>query len=146
MAVLKIDTFLGDGEGQGLLKKVKQSLTNLCGHAHGSDGTYLTAPKALKTDRDMLRENWREIWQATTIQYDDNETGASINHKTKIITLGAFFLKPAHKVIDIQKVILHEFLHIALDIEWRDAHHGQIEQVIKYNLGYPGDANPFGTD
>ena len=146
MAVLKVETFPGDGEGQALLKKVRQSLTSLCGHGHGKDGTYLTAPRALRTERDMLRENWRDIWKATAIQYDDNETGASVNHRTNIIKLGAFFLKPDHKAKDIEKVILHEFLHISLDMEMREFHHGQIEQVIKYNLGYPGDANPFGTD
>ncbi len=35
MAILKVDTFPGDGEGKALLKKVRQSLTNLCGHGHG---------------------------------------------------------------------------------------------------------------
>ena len=146
MAVLMIDTFPRDGEGSELLKKVRQSLTNLCGHGHASDGTYLTAPRQLDADRDMLRDDYREIWKDTTIQFKGDETGASVNMKTKEIRLGDFFLKPSHKVLDIQKVILHEYLHLALNIEMREFHHSQMTQIITYNLHYPGDANPFGTD
>jgi hypothetical protein len=146
MAVLKVETFPGDDEGTGLLKKVRQALTNLSGHGHANDGTYLTPPKGLDADRDMLRDDWRDIWKATVIQYDEKEAGASANMKTKVIQLGGFFLKPTHKVMDIQKVLLHEYLHLALNIEMREFHHSQMTQIITYNLGYPGDANPFGTD
>jgi hypothetical protein len=146
MATLMVGTFPADDEGRGLLRKVRQSLTNLCGQGHGNDGTYTSAPRRLNAERDMLRENYREIWKEVTIQYSADETGASVNHRTKIISIGGFFLRPSHKVLDIQKVLLHEFLHLAIDMEMREFHHGQIEQIIKYNLGYEGDANPFGTD
>ena len=145
MAVLKAETFPTDSDGAGLLKKVKQGLTNLSGHGPAKDGTYLSPPHGLDADRDMLRDDYRDIWRGTTIQYKDDETGASVNIPNKLISLGGFFLRPSHKVLDIQKVILHEYLHLVLTVS-SEFQHSQMTQVITYNLGYPGDANPFGTD
>lgn len=146
MAVLDVNSFPTDSEGVGLLRKVRSALTSLSGHGHAKDGTYLTAPKGLNADRDMLRENYREIWKAVTVKYNQDESGASVNHKTRIISIGGFFLRPSHTMLDIKKVLLHEFLHLAIDMEMREFHHGQITQIIQFNLGYPGDPNPFGTD
>jgi hypothetical protein len=58
------------------------------------------------------------------------------------IKIGPFFLDGRFKTLDLEKVILHEFLHEAIAISWKAAHHGQIDQIIQYNLEYPGAPNP----
>jgi hypothetical protein len=42
----------------------------------------------------------------------------------------------------IEKVLLHEFLHLVVDAP-RVLHHGKIDSIIKRKL--PGDPNPLGT-
>lgn len=139
MAILLINTFKTK-EQKVLLKKVRLALKNLCGHGHSREGSYLTAPRKLRLDRDFLKENYKEIWKHCTIRFDPQEKGASIRGK-KDIHIGPFFLQPRFTVMDVEKIILHEFLHAALDISMEDAHHGLIYQVIKENIKYPGPAN-----
>ena len=40
MAILKFDTFPADTEGAGLLKKVRQAMTNLSGHGQPKTGPF----------------------------------------------------------------------------------------------------------
>ncbi len=142
MATVDFQTFPTDSEGIELQSKVRKALTHLCGHGLSKENVILTAPPKLNAERDQLRENYRDIWRVVVIEYDENEAGASAWYKTKKIRLGPLFLRPFFKVMDVEKVLLHEFLHLALDVSDEKFHHGFIEQIIKYNIGYPGDANP----
>ena len=63
--------------------------------------------------------------------------------KTYRIRLGPFFLRPSIKVVDMEEVILHEFLHVALDIKDRQFHHGLMTQILKYEIGYKEDSAIF---
>ena len=159
MAYLFPDSFLARAgghpvhNGERLLSNVKQALGTLTG-TPGKPAVkdrrraieYAGAPQKLRTERDFLKSHWKELWKDCVIAFDREEAGASVNMRTGRIALGPFFLKPNFKVADIEKVILHEFLHIALDIEMRAAHHSMMEQVIIYNLGYSRPANPAGVD
>ena len=143
MATLLTGTFPTDREGRRLLRKIKLALTNICGHGVSRKGIILTAPRKLKQDRDNLKSDYKEIWKKCTIEYDPEETGASVLMKSFKIRLGPFFLKPIIKVKDLEEVILHEFLHVALDIKDRQFHHGLMTQILKYNIGYKEDSNIF---
>ena len=143
MAMLLMDTFPKDKEGSALLRKVKLAIANICGHGVSRKGVVLTAPKKLKPGRDNLKADYKEIWKKCTIEFDENETGASVIMKTYRIRLGPFFLRPMIKVTDMEEVILHEFLHVALDIKDRQFHHGFMTQILKYNMGYKEDSAIF---
>ena len=143
MAKLLTETFPSDAEGAVLLRKVKLALANICGHGVSEKGVILTAPRKLNAERDNLKPEYREIWKKCTIEYDPEETGASVLMKTYRIKLGPFFLRPMIKVKDLEEVLLHEFLHVALDIEDRQFHHGFMTQILKYNIGYKEDSSIF---
>ena len=143
MATLKTKTFPGDKEGRALLRKVKRAIANICGHGVSKKGVVLSAPKKLKSGRDNLKSDYKEIWKKCTIEFDENETGASVLMKTFRIRLGPFFLRPSIKIVDMEEVILHEFLHVALDIKDRQFHHGMMTQILKYNIGYKEDSAIF---
>jgi hypothetical protein len=143
MATLLTSTFPADKEGEALLKKVKIALAHICGHGVSKTGSVLTAPRRLKAGRDNLKSDYREIWKKCTIEYDPEETGASVLMKTYQIRLGPFFLRPSIKIVDLEEVLLHEFLHVALNIGNREFHHGMMTQILKYNLGYKEDSGIF---
>ena len=42
----------------------------------------------------------------------------------------------------MEKIIIHEYLHAAIDISYEPAEHGVIDQIIQYDLRYPGAPNP----
>ena len=141
MAVLKTDTF---GSEKNLLQRVKQALTRLTGAASGGPNEYRVAPTKLDADRDLLRSDYKLVWKQCTVEYDEKEAGAEIHVSDLRIVLGPFMKH--FGVTDLEKVILHEFLHAALDEDWQksgeQAQHGQINQIIKYNIGYSGAPNP----
>lgn len=143
MATLLTKTFPKDKEGRALLWKVKRALANICGHGVSKKGVILTAPKRLKVERDTLRKDYKKLWKECTIEFDEEETGASVRISKRQIKLGPFFLRPSIKIVDLEEVILHEFLHVALDIKDRDFHHGFITQTLKYNLDYKVDSGIF---
>lgn len=143
MATLMTSTFPADEEGAKLLKKLKIALANICGHGVSKKGIVLTAPRELKAGRDNLRSDYREIWKKCTIEFDSEETGASVLMKSYQIKIGPFFLRPSIKIVDLEEVLLHEFLHVALDISDRQFHHGIMTQILKYNLGYKEDSGIF---
>ena len=144
MATLKLKTFPSDKSVQALLSKVKKALTNLTGIGGSKDGVYLTAPTKLDPERDLLRPNYKSIWQQCTIEYDPNEKGAEVATGTRTLKIGPFLETQGTTVMDVEKIILHEYLHLVVDIGWNteEAQHGQINQIIKYNLKYPGPPNP----
>ena len=140
MAKLAADTFPSDHEGQALLHKVKRALRKMTGMHEPKDGNWVWPPYELRTERDVLKENWKTTWQMCAVRYDGKEKGASALHG--VLTIGPFFLEKRFQILDLQKVILHEFLHEVLDIGWKEAHHGQINQIIQFNLKWPGPPNP----
>ena len=135
-----LDTFPQDAEGRALFQKVKKALHNLTGMTPPKDGNFTSAPRRLNAERDTLKSDWRAIWFQETIKYDAAEPGASV--LKGVVKIGPFFLQKRFTVMDMEKVVLHEYLHEAIDISWRDAHHGQIDQIIQFNLAYPGAPNP----
>jgi len=143
MATLLTSTFPSDKEGTRLLRKVKIALSNICGHGVSKKGVILTAPNKLNAERDNLKEDYREIWKKCTIEYDPDETGASVLMKSYRIRLGPFFLRPSIKIVDLEEVLLHEFLHVALAIGDKQFHHGLMTQILRYELGYKEDSGIF---
>jgi hypothetical protein len=141
MATLNADTFPGDKQGKKVLDEVKQALRNLTGLNGGTNGAYLVAPVKLNADRDVLKPSYKQIWNLCTIVYDDDEKGAEMS-KAHQITLGPLLLSMS--VTDIEKIILHEYLHEAIDIgvNVEEMEHGQINHIIRDNLHYPGPPNP----
>ena len=141
VATLKPDTF---GSETYLLKRVRNALTNLTGIAANRAEEYVPAPIKLSADRDLLDPDYKVIWKQCTIEYDPNEAGAEIYLKDRKIVLGPFM--KGFSVMELEKVILHEFLHAALDDGWQrlseQAQHGQINLIIGYNIGYPPPPNP----
>lgn len=140
MAKLETGTFPADREGKALLDKVLKAMTRLTGMPVPKDGNWTRAPIGLDPDRDVLKPEWKAIWMRCVIRYDKSEAGASALHGK--LTLGPFFLQQRFTELDLRKVILHEYLHEALAIDWKEAHHGQIDQIIQFNLGWPGPPNP----
>ena len=144
MATLKTATFPRDQSGKQLLGKVQSALTNLTGFRAPKDANYAVAPTKLDADRDLLKSNYKTIWQQCTIEYDPKQAGAEVAPGARKMKIGPFFLDPTTTVMDMEKVILHEYLHLVIDISSSDTgiQHGQINQIIKYNLKYPGPPNP----
>jgi len=98
----------------------------------------------LNADNDDLDPTYKFIWQQCTIQYDPKEPGAEIEVTGRIMRLG-----PAmrHYVVkDLEKVIIHEYMHAALNANWQPmnylAQHDPINHTIQFNLLYPGHPNP----
>jgi hypothetical protein len=85
-----------------------------------------------------------KIWDDTIISYYPDRYGASADYSELEISLGYFFSKPQPRLI-MEKVLLHEFLHLVLFSQRVDKrlHHGEINKIIRHRL--PGDPNPLGT-
>jgi hypothetical protein len=135
----------------GILRdRLKDVLDRLCGNAAEGTLEYRNPPKGLNATRDNLKKNYRGIWLGVNIRYNGPTYGAAADHGTNEIIFGEFFLKteitkPGQKDKILDKVFLHEFLHLVVDLP-RPLHHGQLNKIIKKHLGYHGDPNPLGTD
>ena len=136
MATLKIDAFPSDKRGQLLLRKVQDALSNLTGMRGGKNGVYVGAPTKLDRERDMLKPDYRIVWQQCTLEFDPEERGAEATPGTSNLKVGPFFLSADTSVMDMEKVILHEYLHLVIDIGWNatEAEHGQIHQIIEIRV------------
>jgi len=84
-----------------------------------------------------------KIWGDTIISYDSGQTGAIAKYPDLEIVLGDTFAKPRPRLL-IEKVILHEFLHLVLFSQHvpKPFHHGRIDEIIERML--PGNPNPLG--
>lgn len=84
-----------------------------------------------------------KIWGDTIISYDAEQTGATAKYPDLEIILGDTFAKPWPRLL-IEKVILHEFLHLVLFSQRvpKPFHHGRIDEIIRGIL--PGNPNPLG--
>ncbi|MCA9753784.1 MAG: hypothetical protein KC591_16425 [Gemmatimonadetes bacterium] len=138
MCRLLADTFPKDKEGQALLLKVRRAMERLT-RSKGVKDNFVKAPRRLNADEHNLKDEFANIWARCTLEFDPENPGASVR-KGKI-KIGPFFLAKRFKVMDLEKVILHEFLHESLAISWKEAHHGLIDQIIQYDLKYPGPPN-----
>lgn len=106
---------------------------------------YPKPPHGLDQKRDGLKGNYKRVWDDTIICFNWDTYGATADLKSFEITFGEFFLKKEIPVFNLRKVLLHEFLHLVVDLP-RAMHHGQINKIISHGLGLKGDPNPFGTD
>lgn len=147
MAELLANTFPGDPAGKTLLQNVRRALRNLTGIGDNPSNIYLPAPIGLKQDRDGLRPDYRMIWQKCKIKFNDQQAGAEMAPGGQM-EIGPYFLRSDTTVTDLEKLLLHEFLHDALESsgiggsEGYDFDHTRINQVIRDNLRYPGPPNP----
>ncbi len=154
MATLIASTFVQESE---LLGRVRDALRNLTGF-HGTetqvkanlrvDYPFPVGPNGrlfrLDKEEDFLATDYQAIWCKCTIQYDPSEPGAEIKVLERKMRLG-----PAmrHYIVnDLEKVIIHEYLHAALNADWQDltdvVQHGPINETIQFHLFYPGHPNP----
>jgi len=155
-ATLDAGSFPEGDEEQQLLNNIGKALTQLTG-TPGKDNTWSRSPKKLRKERDFLSDDFRDIWKNTVIRYDPNCTGATSTRNAKggaDIVVGPWFLQKQFTkqgfTREIEKIILHEYLHQALDQPYmfsgqpdrNDLQHGFIDQVIQFNLGYKGSPNP----
>ena len=104
---------------------------------------YSKPPRHLDAKRDGLKSTFKKTWDDTIISYDPSAYGASADFGETEIIFGEFFTKP-QPILILEKVLLHEFLHLVVDLP-RAMHHGRIDHIIKYGLKLPGDPNPLGT-
>lgn len=108
-------------------------------------------PSRLRQERDDLDEDWRSIWKECTIEFSRREAGASVFVPARRISIGPFFLKPQYTVRDMEKIVLHEYLHTALRVKptpdlRTEYDHGQIKMILIDHLHYPPPATPGGVD
>ena len=101
----------------------------------------------LRPYEDRLRASYMLLWYKCTVEFDENEPGAEILPQDNRIILGPFMF--GLNVVDTEKIIIHEFLHVALDDDWQTgkpfgpmAQHQQINPIIKRRLGYRDPVNP----
>jgi len=142
------DSFPAGKDEQKLLRKLRQALRKLSGK-RGTRDVRNSAPGKLRRVRDMLDPRWRKIWRDSSLVYDENCSAAftrTLADGTQEIHIGPFFLDSRFRRTDLEKVILHEYLHSAMDepyqMEIGYEEHGTIDQIIETHLGYPGPPNP----
>jgi hypothetical protein len=128
-----------------LSKRLQKILKDVTGSTMSPIGEFTNPPRGLNASRDRLRMDFANVWKNTTIVYNAPTYGATATHSTNTITFGEFFLKQELPEMHLKKVLLHEFLHLVVDMP-RQLHHGQINNIIQFGLRLPGDPNPLGTD
>jgi hypothetical protein len=161
VTTLKPETFheagrLGEAQAQKLLKLVKQALTNLAldPHTQFDEDRFVYHPVTTKSKIAQLdqksgnypiRQNYLQVWNDCTLEYDPDQRGAEIYVPGRRMYLGPFMLD-YDDVVDLEKVIVHEYLHAALeDATSRlglDTSHHEINRIVTYNLKYPCPPNP----
>jgi RHS repeat-associated protein len=148
------DTFPLGKDEQKLLRRLRQALRNMTGN-RGRGDVFNLAPRKLRKwnsreRRDYLDPKWRKIWRDSTLVYDEDCRAAHTVKRddgTDETHIGPLFLNSRFKRNDLEKVILHEFLHSALDQRYQSnikgVEHGFIDQVIeKHYKGPPNPVNP----
>jgi hypothetical protein len=138
----------------GLYKNVNDALRRVSGPpVITSEGPlYPKPPKGLSAAMNATTTNRSDgvvfsllkvgkVWDDTIISYEADQSGATSFYPALEIDLGNTFAKPWSQLV-IEKVILHEFIHLVLFSERvrKDLHHGLIDEAIKKML--PGNPNP----
>ena len=146
MAFLISASFPDDVEGQALHAKVRKAFDTLTKSRPPKQGEgyipyYRVPVRLVKHSRDHLKSDFEDVWTWCMFSFDEEETGASMFVSKREATIGPFFLRSGFTSVDMEKIILHEYLHAALRYG-RQYHHSFIEQIIKYDLGYKGPWNP----
>lgn len=170
MTTLKAETFheirtVGEARAQALLKLVKQALTNLAFDPHTLFNEkrivyHPVTPKSKIAQLDPkskiaqldqnsgnypIKQNYLQIWNDCTLEYDPDQRGAEIYVPGKRMYPGPFMLD-YDDVVDLEKVIVHEYLHAALQDETSrlglDTSHHEINRIVPHNLKYPCPPNP----
>jgi hypothetical protein len=161
VTTLKPETFheigkVGEARAQGLLTRVKQALTNLAFDPYTQVNDkravyHPITPKSKLAQLDQksgeypIRSNYLQVWNDCTLEYDQAQRGAEIYVPGRRMYLGPFMLD-YDDVVDLEKVIVHEYLHAALLDETSrlglDHSHHEINRIVTYNLKYPCPPNP----
>jgi hypothetical protein len=131
-----------------LLENLRQVLHRISGIpvTTGDGSLYEMLPKSLRhihPVKNGIKANYLQIWGDTIISYDAEAYGASAKFKDSEIIFGYFFTKPQSLLV-LEKVLVHEFLHLILDLP-RVMHHGKINDIMRHLMHLPGDPNPLGT-
>jgi hypothetical protein len=147
---IKEETFTQHKDAVDLLRRLREALEALSGHPRA--GKYAVPRKLLPLTRPApggepgrLLPSYAQIWNSCFIVFDPNERGASIHMPTGKIRFGPFFVSGWTRK-DLEKVILHEYLHKAIAMQpdfggvqfRKDAQHGEIDQIIEFELKYKG--------
>jgi hypothetical protein len=159
VTMLKSETFheigkVGEARAKALLTRVKQALTNLAfdPYTQVNDTRVMYHPITLKSKLAKLdpqnypiRPDYLQVWNVCTLEYDQNQRSAEIYVPGRQMFLGPFMLD-YDDVVDLEKVIVHEYLHAALldatsRLGYQWSHH-EINRIISHNLKYPCPPNP----
>jgi len=156
VSTLKPETFKESPSEQkavdNLLKLVRQAMHNIAfgpGQDDGKTVNYhpvggLGRLRALNPKEDLLDPSYLAIWNNSTLEYDPGQPGAEIYVPGRRMYLGPFMLDM--QLVDLEKTIIHEYLHAALNQDWQrlsmEAQHPQINLIIKQRLKYAGPPNP----
>lgn len=159
MTTLKTETFheigkAGENRVQALLKLVKRALTNLACDPYTpfDDARVMYHPVTPKSKLAKLnpknypiRPNYLHVWNDCTLEYDLKQKGAEIYIPGRRMYLGPFMLD-YYDVVELEKVIVHEYLHAALEdattrLGYQWSHH-EINRIVTYNLNYENPPNP----
>jgi hypothetical protein len=159
MTTLKPETFHeigknGEARVRALLTLVRKALTNLAfdPYTQVKDTRVMYHPitprsKLAKLDPKNypIRSNYLQVWNDCTLEYDQNQKGAEIYVPGRRMYLGPFMLD-YDDVVDLEKVIVHEYLHAALEdattrigYQWS---HNEINRIVTQNLKYADPPNP----
>jgi hypothetical protein len=158
MTTLKPETFkeigdVGNRRVQALLKIVRQALTTVAFGPFAVDDRCvvyhpirpLSKLAQLNEKRDRIQHNYRQIWDSLTLEYDMDQPGAEIFIQDKRMFVGPFMLDYVNP-IDLEKVIIHEYLHAVLEVFYQtrglNTQHDQIDLIIREGLKYKGPPNP----
>jgi hypothetical protein len=148
MANLDTASFPTDADGKALLAKVQAALRELTPQKKGVD-KFPSPPDKLMKIMDDLRRQFANIWKDLKISFDPAEKGASISPALEL-KIGPFFLVGHFTQEDMQKVILHEYLHKAMSFEPPDGfppdqrhslEHSKIDDLLE-EMGYRPPVNP----
>jgi hypothetical protein len=154
MALLDAGTFNGGRDTkaeaeqkQQLLEKVRTALRSMT-RQYSEAAKFDHVPYALGIVRERLQGNYPAMWRQMRIVYDPNVTLASVTPKLEA-KIGRGFLAPKWTQMDLQKVLLHEFLHHAAGLQFdhespsqrAQLEHNVIDSILS-DMGYRPPLNP----
>jgi len=98
-----------------------------------------------------MRGDYNTVWQDCTVEFNEGESGGEVYPEELRNILGPLMYRLS--VYDTEKVIIHEFLHVALDKDYQSgrpfsgpAQHPQINRILIRILNYREPCNPADLD